>query len=197
MTPRAIRAAAAGGLLVASVAFLATLLPWEAQPKLPARAALRPVPSTEIRTLAAMTSFAEFVDRPLFAPTRRPPPPQPEPQSAAAAPPPAPPPPALPPEFPNVTLLAVALAPNSRQAVIRLPTGHPSTLREGEAIEGWVLIQIEPDRVVFRNDRIERDLSFAVSQSRPSLAQQKRASSDKPFETPKPAAFPIAPTRHQ
>lgn len=87
-----------------------------------------------------LARFAPALDRPLFAPDRRPPPvgaeAEPEPRQALIA-----------------TLQGVMLSGTERRALIRPGTGDQVVrLKEGDLLQGWRLEEIGPDHVLFRRD---------------------------------------------
>jgi hypothetical protein len=156
--------AAAGTLATAVVVVSSFALPFGAVTQPVENKALPSLSSTRARALAAVETYAAIAQRPLFTPARRPAS-VPPPKEVAPAPPPSPPPP---PELPKVLLLAVAISPDRREALLRLPTGPSSTLAEGDALEGWILDKVLPDRVVFRFGDMEKELAFPAPQaSRP------------------------------
>ncbi len=96
-------------------------------------------------------------DRPLFAPDRRPP------QKALAvvySPPPPPPvnPPAL-------SLLGIVSNPNDAHAIVHVAgADKPRILRIGDAIDGWHVVSIDPQRLVIGyNGRVENMTMFKPS----------------------------------
>jgi hypothetical protein len=122
--------------------------------------------------LRPVETFAVIAERPLFQPSRRPaipPPPVPAPVPVAAvavvAPVSPPPPPAPPPVLAPMTLLAVAISPDKREAVLGLPGGKSTTMAEGESVNGWVLAKVLPDRAVFRIADTEKEVTFPVAQT--------------------------------
>ena len=165
------RTAAASIALAAVLVLLAVLsiLPEAAlQTPVPARREGQGSPTVPIKPVEAYAAIAE---RPLFQPSRRPaPPPAPKAaQIAAALPPsqptPLPPPPPPPPVLAPMTLLAVVISSDKREAVLGLATGKSSTLAEGESLDGWILARVLPDRVVFRLADTEKELTFPVGQA--------------------------------
>jgi len=112
-----------------------------------------PIP---LNPLAAVTveQFAEIVDRPLFNPTRTPPPPpvqDAEPAEVAGPAPPAPEESAKPEDF---TLLAVAVADDSRIAMLRWnKTNEVFHLKQGQFLSDWELRSVgEREVTIGRND---------------------------------------------
>jgi hypothetical protein len=106
-------------------------------PALPAAPDARPV------ALAALPAqpagpWPEQVDRPLFAPGRRPPAPPSAPASVEA---PAPEPP------PPLAATGVVLRPAGSVALVRLADERVVRAIEGEQVEGWFVARIEPEAV--------------------------------------------------
>lgn len=110
-----------------------------------------PIP---LNPLAAVTveQFAEIVDRPLFNPTRTPPPVEDAAPAQVAGPaPPAPEESAKPEDF---TLLAVAVADDSRIAMLRWnKTNEVFHLKQGQFLSDWELRSVgEREVTIGRND---------------------------------------------
>jgi len=59
-----------------------------------------------------------------------------------------------------LTLLAVVITPAKREAVVRAPDGQSLTLSVGQAYQEWTLTAVQADHVVFRDGKIEQDISF-------------------------------------
>jgi hypothetical protein len=160
MTPQMRRTLAAVLALGAVAAFLGYLSFSRQEPPQPVSEIAASTPrALQPRPVRELANYAAISERPLFAASRRPTPPPPPKEIAVAQPPPEPAPP-LPREFPAVTLLAVALSPDRREAVLRLPTGGSSTLVEGAEFQGWTLVEVAADRVVFRLGDVEKQVSF-------------------------------------
>jgi hypothetical protein len=184
MKPHHRRTLAATAALLVVGAFLGWLaaLPAPSFPDaspLPAAKPIAPVP-----VLKPVEAYAAIAERPVFQPSRRPAPPPPPkslppvaptPAVVPPAPAPAPPPPVLTP----VTLLAVVISTDRREAVLGLTGGKSSTLAEGDHLGDWTLTKVLPDRVVFRSAETEEDVLFPVG--------------DKPLAKP-PARPPIQPS---
>lgn len=164
MTPRSRRALAASTLLAAAAAAIASLSQLPPVPN-----AERPVPPGPAATIPKahsvepLETYRAISERPLFSPSRRPLPP---PLHETNAPPPAAAisPPSPPKSLPKLLLLAVAIAPDRREAVLRLPTGKSSTMCEGDVIDDWVVKKILPDRIVFSLADREQELAFPAAQ---------------------------------
>jgi hypothetical protein len=170
MTPWARRTYAAASLLGFVVVGVASLnvSPEERQPSDIPRIDPPPVPAI-VQSLKPLEAYSAISQRPLFSPSRQPaPPPQPkQPVQQPAAAPPAAPEAVL----PQVVLLAVAIAPDRREAVLRLPTGKSTTLYEGAKLEDWLLKKILPDRIVFSLADKEQEVTFPVAQPAPAASR--------------------------
>jgi hypothetical protein len=93
-------------------------------------------------TPPALAAFDEILERPLFAPDRRPPP-LPAP-AAPAAPPPAP---------LRARLEGVAQTGDASVALVRdLSTNEWLRLSKGMQFKGWTVDAVEPDRALLRRD---------------------------------------------
>ena len=174
------------GVFVAILTVLAELAVLPADPPHTMDASQTPGPPSEVGPLKPVEAYAAIAERPLFQPSRRPavppPPPAPLPVRAAAAaplpPPPPPPPPA--PVLAPMTLLAVIISADKREAVLGLSGGKSSTLAEGEALDGWTLTKVLPDRVVFRIAETEREVAFPVTQTPTRPAESHRPTNPSP-----------------
>jgi hypothetical protein len=156
-----------------------------------ASGALAPAP-TQVAELAATTelakdevaqdspfppvsSFSEVVQRPLFSATRRPG--LAADQSGQA--------------WSSFVLRGVIVTPITREALLL----HNKqtvlvSLREGEALDGWIAETILPDRVVFRNGTEEHDLKLATARR---LSQEPVPADRVSIEAPSPPARPEPP----
>jgi hypothetical protein len=61
----------------------------------------------------------------------------------------------------GATLLAVAMGPGRRVAVLRLESGKTRVILEGEGVEGWTLAQVTRDHVLLHNEARTVVLAFA------------------------------------
>ena len=154
-------------LLLAAVAVLAGLLVWdrmsgaspsESNPAMPSPTARDRVPEPSDRRAAssplanlALSDLHDTVDRPLFEKGRRPVlPPVIKPVSV-----PPPPPPRGP--DPNALELVGILA-GDQQAVAllkRRQSGQQVRVQEGDTVEGWTIVHIEPQRVILKHGATE------------------------------------------
>jgi len=98
--------------------------------------------------------FSAVIERPLFAPSRRPPL-QASDDSEGA--------------WSSFALAGIIITPDSREALIR--HGSPPAIahvREGQDLEGWVVRSILPDRVVFAGGGALHELRLMPKPSAPS-----------------------------
>jgi hypothetical protein len=166
MTPPMIRSLAAGTVVLGVLAVLAYLGALPTAPAGQAEIGLPALPAATARPIGPIEAYAAIGERPLFQPSRRPapPPPPPEPVGAATPVPAAPvQPPAPPPVLAPMILRAVILSNQKREAVLGQPNGTVSTLAEGDMVDGWTLIRVLPDGVVFRRDEHEQEIGFPVA----------------------------------
>jgi hypothetical protein len=185
VSPRTRRTLAASAVLATVLAVLADAAMLPSGTASDPGTTLPPKPALAPKEGQPLDAYAEIADRPLFQPSRRPasPPPPSAAPVIAEAPAPAPKPAPLPPPPPTlspVTLLAVAISAERREAVLGLPGGKSSTMAEGDSLEGWVLAKVLPDRVVFRTADIEKEVTFPVGQS------GVRPASGHPLKNPTP-----------
>ncbi len=106
-------------------------------------------PEHAIRRLPPVDDFASMVDRPLFAPARRPP--EPEPVVADLTFSPSIIEPAAPPALPSVSFVG-SIEESGR---VRALLGNGSNVRGvglGEMVEGWTVLDIEPRRLILGLD---------------------------------------------
>lgn len=103
----------------------------------------------DIRRLPPVDDFASMVDRPLFAPARRPV--DPEPAVADLELPPTMVEPAAPPDQPSVSFIGSI----EEDGQVRALLGNGSNVRGvglGEEVEGWTVLDIEPRRLTLGLD---------------------------------------------
>ena len=126
-----------------------------------AAAALLPQPAAA--SLSPIEAYDEVLQRPLFSATRRPPPAGAATNTLGTA--------------EGFALIGIIIAEDGRAALIQ--HGRPpvlARLHEGQALEGWTVAAILPDRVVLEHDATQHELKLK----------------DRPPETKTPAG-PIAP----
>ena len=170
MSPRTRRTAAAVGSLAAVVLLLVDLAIVPVKETRAPDAQAAPAAPQASSPLRPEQAYAAIAERPIFQPSRRPAEPLPPKPAAivaakAAVPPVSPPPPPPPqPVLAPVTLLAIAISHDKREAVLGFPNGKSSTLAEGESWDGWTLTRVMPDRIVFRQADTETEVTFPVGQ---------------------------------
>lgn len=151
----------AGPLGAAGLLYAAMTLPVGPDAPFPQAAAPRPPasvveapPPTPFR-LAAVSSFSDMVERPLFSPARRPF--VPDPPAAAAPPVTAPPPLEL-----QASVKAIVLAREGRMTLVgRAGQKGVQMLTEGDELDGWRVHAITQEAVLFRQGARERRLFAA------------------------------------
>ncbi len=142
-----------------------------------------PLPDVQDFTLAPLQAYLEVLERPLFAPGRRPP--------VQAGP-------AVTPEQPlGLALSGTVVSDQGRFALVRSTEGGAIwRLQIGDEVSGWTLVAVEADRVTFRRQGDERQLTMAFDQPpavpRPPPRQRRRsnrgdAAADAPEAAPQPA----------
>jgi hypothetical protein len=127
-------------------------------PSTPVEMALPP----DFRLPAREKAYAGTLERPLFVPTRRKPPP-----------PPPPPPPTM--KKGQFQLLGTTITDELRTAIVKeVAGGKVRQLQLNQTINGLLLEQIEPDRIVFTqyDDREELPLKIQQSPKAPPPAQK-------------------------
>ncbi|MGD9511054.1 MAG: hypothetical protein AB7I59_00470 [Geminicoccaceae bacterium] len=142
------------GLLLAVTLALAVALhrataglPMPAEPA--ADLATEPLPALHLLRFEPppATDFAELTDRPPFSPTRRPPAPRP----VARAEPPPPPPPPAPPSF-RLVGVGIPEGGGPGRVLIGREGADAEWLWEGQTIDGWRVVTVEPRRVRLHDD---------------------------------------------
>jgi general secretion pathway protein N len=135
---------------------------------------LPPQPASS--SLPPIDSFAEVTRRPLFSPTRQPPPPEAVKDTQGNA--------------NNFALLGIVISNGARVALIEY--GRPpalARLQEGQAVEGWTLQSILPDRVVLQHGASEQqEVKLKDRAGQPAQPRQ-------PGAAPPPPPPPTRPGR--
>ena len=110
-------------------------------------------------TLPPLQRFGIVTERPLFSPDRKPP--QHADNTAGA--------------WSSFVLAGIIITPQSREALVL--HGKPPVVahvREGQALEGWTIASIDPDRVVFRDGLNEHELRLTPKAAPPDVATRPR-----------------------
>jgi hypothetical protein len=170
-------------------------------------AAAPPAPELTL-ALPPPDEFAVIAARPLFSPTRRPAPPAPaEPEAApetdlAQVPEPElvteaePAEEAAPPPTVTFTLVGIVIDGSERYALVeKHADGKVVRLTEGDAIEGWFAVLIDPERAVFRQGAIEEELVLKYDtpvppERMPAMQELVTPARQPPAEPEAPAAAP-------
>jgi hypothetical protein len=137
---RAVLPALLAGGCVAVGALLAVELEWLSRDEVvapPSRLAAVPRQETAPSTfrMPPLASLREVVDRPLFSESRRPAPAEASKEPTA--------------KLPNLTLVGIFLSADRRQALVE--RGQPPRVEwisERQALEGWTVETIGPDRII-------------------------------------------------
>jgi general secretion pathway protein N len=105
-------------------------------------------------------TFSAIVQRPLFAANRRPPAEQAiEPQSSKEL---------------EITFNGVKISAGERQALFQRKDGKGNLrLQEGDEFQGWILEEIEPERVVFRQGDEKKVLALSFDEPPKQPARRK------------------------
>lgn len=144
-------------------------------PALPVSAPGSPV-SIQSREVKPPGHFSVISERPLFNAERR--------QVAIAVAPvmmAAPPPKPAPPPFPAIEVLGLAQSSKVAVAVLRLVgEGRVIMLKEGEALQGWVVAAIDADRLRFERDGEQRSFSLPKPASLNNIKIHENAATARP-----------------
>lgn len=154
MTRQRRRTLAAAGVFAAAAALLAVWADGGEAPPAPVGAATSATPDLALHTPPDGVALTATLDRPLFAPTRRPAPAPAAATDAADA------------ASPASQLVAVAIGPDRSAAILRLTSGRTSVLLQGEQIDGWVLAQVAPHRVLLRSATGQAELKLPGASDR-------------------------------
>lgn len=142
--------------------------------------------------LAPLETFDVVDERPLFIEGRRPPPDEPA-QPQRAPPPPPPPPPKRPP--PRLSLSGIMIIENERLALLRNPPKEgPSKLRKGDEFQGWVVDEIQADRLFLRQGGEREEVKLWAFKSVPLPAAPVQG---KPPAQPRQAPQPDQAARQR
>ena len=105
-------------------------------------------------TLPPLRSLSEVMQRPLFSQTRRPPPPEASQEEIKQ----------------TSTLVLEGIVLSSRDRTALIAHGRPPTLTrvpEGQEIEGWTVLTIQPDLVVLQRGATRQELKLVDKTARP------------------------------
>jgi type II secretory pathway component PulC len=140
----------------------------------------------------AISTFSEFVARPLFTPTRRPPPTKTEPNITTSASKPE-----------NLQLIGVIISEHERLALLQtLATGDVTRAMEGQTVGGWEVQAIKPTQVVLKrgnanevvmiNDAATPSVSnkLSTANSPPLSGQTNSSATGSPSSAPPVSAVP-------
>jgi len=111
--------------------------------------------------LPPLAEFAAIVERPLFFPDRRPLP---------AEPPPPPPPK----EPLTANVVGIVMSGTQGTLLLRLPKEKDAvTLRTGDIVQGWTLVEISPEGAVFERDGERAVLAPTLEDPNPRRRRRK------------------------
>lgn len=170
------------GLLLIVTSFLGALLTGEwlhlrqqrlhggQNPSAPAATPAEPELAADDFALPNISQYQQMVERPLFMESRRP---------SQPAPPEPPAPPKLEPPPPiSFKLMGILATPQGKMALVADAKGKYKRLKVRDALDGWQIVDIKPDRVLLDHGGNREDL--ALLKKRPPGAAP----------TPTPAAAP-------
>jgi general secretion pathway protein N len=119
-------------------------------------------PQPASTTLPPIESYSEVTHRPLFSPTRQPPPPETVKETQGNP--------------NNFALLGIVISDGGRTALVEY--GRPpalARLKEGQAVDGWTLQSILPDRVVLQHGATEHEVRLKDRAGQPAQPRQPGA----------------------
>ena len=116
-------------------------------------------------SLPPLQSFAVVSERPLFSPSRQP---APASNSESDA-------------WSSFVLAGIVISPDLREAMV-FHNQPPAlvNLQEGDAIDGWTVTSIFPDRAVFRNGTAEHELKLNIAEKGKTAAAEGPSKSSSP-----------------
>lgn len=117
--------------------------------------------------LPELDKYEQIVSRPLFMESRRPG------QPPAAAPPP-PPPPTTPPPI-SLKLMGILSTPKGKVALIADAKGKYKRLKLNDALDGWQVIGIKPDRLFMEQNGFTEDLPLLKKREKGAPGRQPPA----------------------
>lgn len=172
------------GLLALGCAYeLWAPLPTFALPSVPAPVpveAAAPLPSAAPPPSSA---FDVIENQPIFTSDRKP-------LVPSAAGPAAPPPP------PAIALVGIILDPTTKLALIRSPNSPLATAyAEGASIDGWILTQIAPDKIVLQAGTATDEVSLAANRAPAAPSSAMPGQPPGLSQPAKPPSSPLEPVQ--
>jgi len=126
-----------------------------ADPEMPVDARMvQPLPQETTFAMAPIEKFSAIIDRPIFSPSRRPATKQPGSEEQQ--------------QRSNLALFGIAISAGERIALVGMERGTGLIrMKKGEAFSGWVLVDIERDRVLLRKGSVDEalELNYGVPPS--------------------------------
>lgn len=150
-------------------------LAWVAPKALPPDIKVPAGPAKTDPTISDLSRYAAILERPLFAPERRPPPP------------PAPPPPPDP--FATIKIQGVFSGANA--GILASVDGKSRRVKINETIGNWTLKSIDGRDVTFIQGEEKRQVHMAYARLDVPVPQAAKAS-EQPASAPAPAPAPVA-----
>ncbi len=139
------------------------------------------------RTLPTLESLSETTSRPLFLAERRPP--EGEPTSLPEAP-------LLAGPDPSFSISAIIITDDEHAVLMEHPeTGTINRLEEGEAVAGWTLERVAPDRAVFTKDGQTKEATLRTFGPPPPPRPKRRLPAAGQVVPPAPAAGAQQPAK--
>lgn len=118
-------------------------------------------------TLPTLESLSETTSRPLFLAARRPPSDEPAPEPDAPRP--------TGPD-PSFSISAIIITDDEQAVLMAHPeTGALNRLKQGEAVVGWTLEQVAPDRAVFTKDGKTKEATLRAFGPPPAPRAKRRS----------------------
>jgi hypothetical protein len=138
VTRQRLRTLASGAVATSAALVLAAWANGDLATLTPVAAGAIVLPDLSEQAPADAAALGATLERPLFSPARRPAPAPAAAESVDAA-------------SPASQLVAVAIGPDRSAAILRLTSGKTLVLLQGEQIDGWVLSEVAPHRVMLRS----------------------------------------------
>ena len=131
-------------------------------------------------SLPALNLYQQLVERPLFMESRRP-------GQPPSAEPPPPPPPQTPPPI-TLKLMGILSTPEGKMALIADAKGKYKRMKTKDALDGWQISAIKPDRILMEQGGFKEDLPLL--KKRPKGAPGARPSVPPVPPPPQPVPSP-------